>query len=318
MARRRSNSKPIIAAILRQIDTFLKAVPGYDEEAGAAPDIDLSWEWISPNGQIRREVTRHEFEGGAGADGWPFPGTYRVTVVDSNGDPDPRFDPWEAEHVDKDTFSPPRPEDGGMMSAVHGLLEEHRITVRDMRRELDGAKRHEKEAEDARRLAQSQLIEAQQQVTSFKLAAERAIADRDFAQAKQKEAEDAYRELDRSINAFEPQIKAGVDRLVERALGPFLPQAPSDNDDEPASQKRVVAPVPGGDDTPERAKAVVDSLLEMIVADVDVCRPLVESGRLDWQTVRYVIWKYTGEDVGEKVDWSHWESAGDSEAADAG
>lgn len=319
MARRQRNSKPIIAVILRQIDAFLARVQIPDEH-GVTPVIDLAWEWTSPNGQMTKDVTRAEFEGQNCAEGWPFPGTYRVFVVDENGDADPRFDAWEAEHVDKDMIAGiagQRPEEGGgLMGAMHGLLEEHRITVRDMRRELDAAKRREADAEDKRRIAQTQLVEAQNQTTSYKLAAERANADKEYAEAKQKEAEEAYRELERSVNAFEPQIKAGVDRLVERVLPQFAPSA-AGNDDEPASQERVVAPAPDGDDSPERAKAVIDDTFEALFTNIDVIRPLVESGIVKWGTVRYVIWKYTGKDVGEQIDWTHWESD-EEEASDAG
>jgi hypothetical protein len=314
VGRRRGNSKPIISAILQQIEAWKTIADMPSGDTGAKLDYEFEWIYISPSGK-RREVTKSELDGTT--DGWPLPGTYEVTAIDSNGDPLPGMDPWIAEHVDKDTLAETKAQatDNPLMNAVHGLLEEARVTIRDQRRQIDDITKRQNDAEDKMRTAQRQLAEAQQKMAESELVAQRALADKNFAEAKQKEAEDAYTELDRSINAFEPQIKAGVDRVMERFLGPFVPTAPAENDDDPPSQKRVVAPAPGGDDTPERAKAVVDDLLETMM-DIDVCRPLVESGRLEWATVRYVVWKYTGEDVGPEIDWSAWEAH--EEASNAG
>lgn len=315
MGRRRGNSKPIISAILRQIEAWQAVAEIPNGETGAKLDYELEWIYVSPSGK-RREVTKGEFDGTT--DGWPLPGTYEVHVVDSNGDDMNGFDPWIAEHVDKDTLAETKANSAGdsMMNAVHGLLEEARLTQRDQRRQIDDAIRRQGEAEEKMRTATRQLADAQQKMAELELATQRAIADKNFAESKQKEAEDAYRELDRSVNAFEPQFKAGVDRVIERVLGPFIPVAPAENDDEPASQRRVIAPAPGGDDTPERAKAVVDGTFEAIFTNIDAIRPLVEAGIVDWATVRYVIWKYTGEEIGEEIDWSYWGS--DEEASNAG
>lgn len=289
--------------LLEQLEAYESDLKSHTDN-GATIDYRPVYVWISPSG-VRRTVTKAHLEGGTGQglDGWPLPGEYQVTFVDSNDEA--IGDTWIGEHIDRDTLLAAQPDkDAGaqsVMALVRTVNEEARLTISNQRRALDEAIKREERARKAENEAKDALRALQDENARLKLAAERAAADKSYAEAKQIEAETAYTELDKSVRGWQPQIHMAVDHMTAKLFEKFGAQLPWQPDTK--------------DPETEEARQVLNTLLEALIFDIEVVKPLVEAGKISWDHVRFVAINSMNQDPGPMIDWTLW---GDEEVEDGG
>lgn len=317
MARRaRPGVTPNLAAILRDIEIWESKINLPD---GATVDYTFEYVWIGPQGK-RQEIVKEQLTSGFGDD-WPMPGEYEITALDSNGEP--IEEPWRATHFDKDSLSRGRPEDGPA-ALMLAMSEDARITIRNQRASIESAERREKTAKQELNIALDQIADLMRKQANLTLTAERAVADKDLAEGRQKEAEDAYAQLENDILEFRPHVQIAVDHGMAR-LGQILGVATdnvansigagaTDSPSETSSQETYdgADPPPPGCEKPMES---LDELYEKIIYNPALCRYLVENGVISWDLVRRLIWLRRHVDLGDTPVWDDAETQDGTAAA---
>lgn len=311
MARRPERTLTIAAAL----DAVAKYEKAADARAidSATPILDreLTYTYISPAGK-RIGVSRENLTGQI--EGWPLPGDYEIDVVDSNGESIPD-EPWRATEFDKDSLlavktSGDNPANGLMSS----IMEESRIIIRDQRIRINQAEARETKAREDLTAKIDLINDLQKKKNDAELAAGKAIADRDLANEKQKEAEAALAYLEDSMASMKPHIAMAVDHGLQRfgeLLGATEPDAAPSETEPPPAQDGEDPPPAGVDD---RAKLMND-LLAAVIIDESMLMELTHRGVIPWAQARALYWLIKKKDIGEEPNWDEFFGADDSDHA---
>lgn len=319
----RRQEQVTIRTALKALDEFVKELnPALadGDQSDISIDYSVIYTFIAANGR-RLGVTRENLEGEI--DGWPMPGTYEILVVDSNGKP-MHDEPFTAVEIDKDEFL----RGGGVSDNASGLAymqalqEEGRLSLRRIALERDQACAREKDALKAYREQLDVTTELQRKIGRYELAAERAIADKEIAEERLKESEEAREKLEADIAEFKPQIREMVDRGVAH-FGKFL-GLPSNETESQATDAQATATEPAREGDDPRPACAADprqdtlTLLAAVLGDDDVVAHLVQDGVLTWDQVRSVWYGLTGKDLGDEPNWDEWNARRSQESSEEG
>lgn len=270
--------------------------------------------YIGPDRQPRG-VTREMLEPGpADADGlgqgdsWPQPGDYEIHVTGLDGN-DLTAEPWRGSHFTQDSLT--RRQEPGPASLYTTLCSDAEFAVRNLRAQVNAAELREKKAKDERVAAEAMVSKLMREKAQMALATERAIADREYAQAKQKEAEDELAAEREDVANGVPFVKMVIDEGVAHLTKAFGFSAPAvaagnNNSERPVSYE----PPPGEEWDPkppgaEYPKACEDALFSLIL-DIDRCQFIVDNGLLTWQEVCAIYWHKTKINLGPAPKWDEW------------
>lgn len=306
--RRREGVTLTISAILADVATFEKEVdPSVAEDGSASIDHEVQYTYVAPSGR-RMGVTKEQMQGKE--DGWPLPGIYEVDIVNSNGDSILPAGPWKAEHLDRDSLMKADEKEGNpAVQLFTAMGEEARITIRNQRADINAAQARERAARDDLNTQIDVAAKLQKEKNAAIAIAERAEAEKELAEERQKVAEEALAQLQNEIAYMKPQIAEAVDHFISQT-GKLLGVQDPTNDVRPATQdaEQSANPshAPDGSPAPpgaEEPRVVLNDLLERVIFNADVCEELVNQGVLSWETVRAIVWIQTGQDPGPEPVW---------------
>jgi hypothetical protein len=300
----RPDAIPSVKAILASFDKWKTQA-----EATSADGSVLLYEeyyyYVDPQGHAH-EVTRDELEGDDG--GQLLPGTYEIHVKDSNGAD--LVHPWKGQHLSGESLSSRMHEPAALYSTI---VHDSETYIRAQAGRLARAEKSEREARDELRIVREHNANLQREIGGKTIAAERALAEKEVAEARQKDAEERLRELEESISECRPHVAMLVDNLIDRAGQYFgLPTLAANNSD--TGQRGSVAqedpfglppetqwePAPPGADNPA-ARGV--SLFSLVVNPRSL-RWIVESRLLSWGECRALFWLARRRNLPEF--WEDW------------
>ncbi len=323
MARRRSTTTQTISAALKELDAYISLIDvSVAEDGAASTDREIIYTFITKSKQ-RIGCTREQLEGKSenGQD-WPVAGDYEIDVVDSNEISllDAAGGPWRCCHFDKDSLTKvgDDAERSPMGALVSVLQEEARIEIKNQRGKIDAAERRETNAREELNRQIDVCGRLQREKNDAILRAERAIADKELAEGRQKEAEEALAYLESQVAHLEPQMKAAVDHVITRAsqylgMSTVVPTGAA-NETTESVEEDDSGPAPPGAEDPQ---GTVEAIFQSTILNPVVCRELVEAGLLKWSDVRAAIWLAINVDVGEVPDWEKFNEAFGNEEAGA-
>lgn len=325
--RRRDTTTDTLPEMLRLIDRYLLSIDGGNRETDAAPALDchVVFTYISVEGQ-RIGVGRDQLAGQV--DGWPLPGKYEADYVDSNG-VTTLGEPWTAVEFDPEALkalAKGKAESGGDRAVgdlVEQLLGTARVENRNLRARAEAAEKREEAANEDRNRKIDTIGRLQKEKNDAVMRADKAVADKELAEAQRKDAEEALEHLEDQNAALRPQIHAAVDRIVERGIAAFggaemmLPPSPdgaaSNGAEHRAPEQGADPPPPGADDP----AGCMEDLLDAVVFDVEVARELVDKGILSWETICALMWLKRGINLGPVPNWGAAPAPAGAQAAEA-
>lgn len=301
MARRpRPGVTPTLAAALRDVALWEDSV---NQPEGATIDYTLEYVWIGPGGK-RQEVIKEQLTEGF-TDGWPMPGEYEITPLDSNGEP--LIEPFRALQLDKDALArSSRPEDGPA-ALMLAMSEDARITIRNQRANIDAAEKRERAAREELNKALDQVAKLTRESAQLKITADRAMSDMELAVARQQEAEEAYTGLENEILEFRPHVQIAVDHAMHKLTSIFGLAADNVADNVSANTNTSEDSVPEGTDPRppgcENPVQTLDELYEAVIYNWQLCRYLVDNNVITWDLVRRLVWLRKKIDLGPTPVW---------------
>lgn len=314
MARTRNENVAIHTA-LKAVDKFTTALnPALidGEQSEAATDYEVEYTYISPSG-VRQGVSKEHLEGSI--DGWPLPGHYEIFVLDSNGEP-LHPDPFRAVEHDKDALVRGAGDaaNNPAMQLFATLSEEARLTVRGQRAELNNALQREKQAREDYQKQIDVTTALQREKAQLVLTAERAVAEKELAEERLKESEDAREKMEQDIAEMKPQFATVVDRALHH-FGGFLGLPSNETTAEPGSTAQEGQAPPARKDEDPRPECAVDpqkdtlELLAVLLGNDDVLASMVQEGLVTWDQARSIWWGLMGKDLGDEPNWDEWHAS---------
>lgn len=310
---RRRTAIPTLAAALKALEDWKVDAEMPDPEDGHVVDYHIQYVWFDPSG-CEREVTEEQLQQkGNGSEEWPYPGRYEIRILDSNDDVLIR---WEAEHVTPGSLS--RSPAESPMALMEQLCHSAETQVRNTQYRLEKAERREEEAQKKLHVAQEQVAKLQREIAAAIIAKEAAIGDKTVAEARQKELQAAYDELEEQVSVWKPQVQMAVDHAMDR-FGEMLFGMKPRNANAQSLSSGGEPPREDWDPPPENLidAEVIDQEIFSLFFDLDRLQVVVERGLMSWGVVRSVFWHKTKRDLGAVPQWEQWRAERDGVAAEA-
>ena len=314
MTRRRDTVSNTLPTMLAEIDRYSRSIDGALRDPSAAPQLDCHWvfTFISASGK-RIGVERGQLDGSA--DGWPLPGRYEADYVDSEGNSVVQ-EPWRGEQLDPDDLREAMKRRENESPATF-LFEQYQIQMRGQRAELDAARTREAAARVDLNKQVDIAADLQRKKNDAVAQAAKAIADKELAESRQKEAEDALEALERDLSRFKPQLHAVADRMIQRGIEAFggdvklvlADETSAANGANGGANGKHASPPAEPRDAPFDGAAAedvprhVNDVLRATVFDPEVARELYAMGILSWETIRSLLYLQYGRDLGPDPVW---------------
>lgn len=320
--RRRPNSTLSLEAAFDQVARWKQEIehPRGEGEDGAPLDPVIDYEivitYIAPGGTRRQEVT--EDQARKGRDGTPLPGEYEIDAVDSNGD-SILPEPWKATEYDPDAVKDLAKGNGVEQHPAVQLFaaaaENARIDLRDMRFEVNAARKREKDARDELNTKIDEIGRLHREKAAEQIKRERAEAEMNLAIAQRAEALEALEFLQKEVEGWKPHIAMAVDHGMQK-LGALVMGESASNEQTQPSEAQGEAPATAsdqpdtvmGDDPPppgaEDPRARTIETIQALILNDETMIMLVREGFITWSLARAVRWNFTHVDIGEEPNWN--------------
>lgn len=302
---RRGNAIPTLAAALKALADWKVDAEVPDKE-GYAVNYEIEYIWFDPDGCERKCAEDELVQRGSGEG--PNPGRYEIRVISL--DDNSMLMCWEAEHVTMQSLA--RSPAESPMALMKEMCYTAETQIRNTQFRLREAEKDAEKYRDQLVATRDANAKLQREIAAAITAKERAIAEKDIAEARQKDLQAAYDELEENVSVWKPQVQMAVDHAMDR-LGQMLFGLPAKgvNDAQGVSEDRSQWDPPPDDLVePER-------LNEEIVAmffTLEKLQILVESGVISWQMASSFIWHKTKVNAGPVPKWEQWYSERDAAA----
>ncbi len=300
---RRGIAIPTLAAALSALDEWKISAELPDTKDGYAINYKIEYIWIDPDG-CERECAKEELEQrGSGDSEIPRPGQYEIRIIDLKDNN--LLIAWQAEHVNSRSMM--RSPAESPMALMKEMCYTAETQIRNTQFRLEKAEKDAEKARDSLHSVRENLAKLQRELAAAVTAKERALADKDLAEARQQELQQAVDQMEEDLSLWKPQVQMAVDHGMGRLSEMLFGMSPR-NSNAPEESQEGWDPPPADLLQPD----VIDQGIFSLFFDLEKLQAMVENGMFSWQFARSVLWHKTKRDPGPVPQWDQWRAERDA------